>query len=179
MNRKYFKYCEDDILELLTEHLAKEHGFGTFASSAELILDDGHITFVAAIGELEDRTVDCISLKDLYGKMDYNGSHGGKLCKTEQIEKTLEINLRIVVLPKEIADADYIKKICGGEVSKCVPYFDMWNNDALEALMLYMENNNYIIVPGTYILNQRWGFEDGYVIADGEKLEILKFTKKD
>ncbi|WP_456289441.1 hypothetical protein M1D70_06200 [Paenibacillus sp. AK002] len=27
---KFFKYSQDDILEILTEYIAKEHGYGTF-----------------------------------------------------------------------------------------------------------------------------------------------------
>lgn len=78
MERKYFKYNSDDILEILTETLAVESGFGTFSSRSTLIVENGEIFFVGVIGELEDEEVDKIDLEKLYSEIEYNGTHPEK-----------------------------------------------------------------------------------------------------
>lgn len=55
--RKYFKYNEDDILEILTEYIAKD-------SSAKLLVDeDDNVRLIAVIGDLDE----------LDKKINYNG----------------------------------------------------------------------------------------------------------
>ena len=78
MEIKYFKYNKDDILEILTEMIAKENGFGTFNSYSDLIIDDDKVFFVGAIGKLEDNAVEKVDLNKLYHEMEYNGTHDGK-----------------------------------------------------------------------------------------------------
>ena len=42
-----------------------------------------------------------------------------------------------------------------------------------------MSENNFMITPGTYKLNQSWKFEDGlFKINNGKKQEIFKFKTK-
>jgi len=77
MENKYFKYNKDDILEILTETLAVESGFGTFSSKSNLVIDNGKIFFVGVIGELENDEVDKIDLEKLYSEIEYNGTHDG------------------------------------------------------------------------------------------------------
>lgn len=74
---KYFKYNQDDILEILTEYIAKEHGYGTFYSKAELIGSVGKdLRLVMAVGTLdEDESVEKVDLEQLDKNMDFNGSH--------------------------------------------------------------------------------------------------------
>jgi hypothetical protein len=90
VKNKYFKYNKEDILEILTEHLARENGFGTFSSKAELVFDDGCITFIAAIGELENDDVTRTDLAKLYHEMDYNGTHDGSGLTDEQMTGALD-----------------------------------------------------------------------------------------
>lgn len=74
---KYFKYNQDDILEILTEYIAKEHGYGTFYSKAELKGSVGNdLRLLMAVGTLdEDEIVEKVDLEQLDKKMDFNGSH--------------------------------------------------------------------------------------------------------
>ncbi|MFC5529789.1 hypothetical protein [Cohnella yongneupensis] len=76
MNRQYFKFNSDDILEILTEYLAEKHGFGTFQSKAILLGDQSNgIRMVAIIGELEDDEIMKTDLEELDKDMKYNGDH--------------------------------------------------------------------------------------------------------
>lgn len=82
--RKYFKYNKYDILEILTETLAVENGFGTFTSNADLMIDNGEIFFVGVISELEDSEIDSMDLSELYKKMEYNGTHSDDIWLTDE-----------------------------------------------------------------------------------------------
>lgn len=80
MKRQYFKYNQDDILEILTEHLAETNGFDTFSSRATLIVDDDdNVRLVAAIGELDDEKIRNINLNELDETLEYNGTHPERL----------------------------------------------------------------------------------------------------
>ena len=74
--RKFFKFNEDDILEILSEYLASENGFDTFQSKAILI---GHqnkdLRLIAVVGDLEDDELGTLDLEHIGTKMDFNGSH--------------------------------------------------------------------------------------------------------
>lgn len=83
-----------------------------------------------------------------------------------------------MVAEDEVVDAAYLKKVLNNETSKDIPFFDMWNKMALLNLTEYLERNDYIVVPGKYVINQAWGFEEGYIIVGDEKQEILKFKSK-
>ena len=91
MGKKYFKYNKDDILEILTETLAVESGFGTFSSNSNLIIKNGEIFFIGVIGELEDEEVDNIDLEKLYSKIEYNGTHheGAAFSSTDLLSDAL------------------------------------------------------------------------------------------
>ncbi len=75
MKRKQFKLNKDDILEIVTEALAHDHGFGTFSARADLIVEDGEVYFVGVIGEEDDRGVSQVNLDALYTEIEYNGTH--------------------------------------------------------------------------------------------------------
>ena len=74
---KYFKYNEDDILELLTEALAKENSYGTFYSKSKLLGTSGNdLKLIAVIGELDDDDkIQSINLEEVDKNMGFNGSH--------------------------------------------------------------------------------------------------------
>ncbi|MGM0885261.1 MAG: hypothetical protein ACQEXQ_29990 [Bacillota bacterium] len=74
--RKTFKFNEDDILEILTEYLAEESGFGTFQSRAILLGTPGKdLRLISVIGDLEDDDISKLDLEDIDNKIEYNGSH--------------------------------------------------------------------------------------------------------
>lgn len=76
LKKLLIKYNEDDILEILTEYLAVENGFGTFNSRAVLLGEPNKdLRLVAVIGELEDETVYDVDLSELDSNMNFNGSH--------------------------------------------------------------------------------------------------------
>lgn len=55
----------------------------------------------------------------------------------------------------------------------------MWKNEEFKKIIDYMSMNNFIIVPGTYKINQVWELEDGlFKFGDGEKHEGFKFQNK-
>ena len=90
MDNKYFKYNKDDILEIITEYLAEENGFETFIASSNLIIENGVVSFVAAIGELGNEEVDSINLNELFKEMNFNGTHSGVGLTDEQMGKALD-----------------------------------------------------------------------------------------
>ena len=90
MEKKYFKYNKDDILEILTETLAIACGFDTFNSKSDLIIDNGKIFFIGAIGKLEDDGINKADLTKLYKEMEYNGTHEARGCYS--VEDWVKIN---------------------------------------------------------------------------------------
>jgi len=84
MEKKYFKYNKYDMLEIITEALAVQQGFGTFNSNSKLIVDDGEIFFIGIIGELEDFEINSMDLNELYEKMEYNGTHSDDAWLTDE-----------------------------------------------------------------------------------------------
>ncbi len=76
MKRKVYKYNQDDILEILTEHLAEKGGFNTFQSRAILLgSPDKNLRLITVVGELDDDDINDIDLDELDKSMDYNGTH--------------------------------------------------------------------------------------------------------
>ena len=73
--RKFIKYNEDDILEILTEYLAEKEGFETFQSRAIFFGPPGKdLRLIGVIDELESELTD-INLEKIDESMDYNGDH--------------------------------------------------------------------------------------------------------
>lgn len=74
--KKFFKYNEDDILEILTEHLALEHGFDEFYARAIIVgKPRENLRMVAAIGESEDNSIAKDDLNKVDEDIDFNGPH--------------------------------------------------------------------------------------------------------
>jgi len=92
-----FKYNEDDLLEILTEHLAKENDFGEFCARAVIVGTPGKdLRMIAIIGDSEDDSIRSENLEELDEKMEYNGSHS----------KAQYIN-NMSVLLKKIKEKDF------------------------------------------------------------------------
>lgn len=74
--RKVFKYNEDDILEILSEYLAEEHGFDTFQSRAIILGTPGKdLRLIAVISDEDDNDITKLNLEDVDNEVDYSGSH--------------------------------------------------------------------------------------------------------
>lgn len=74
--KKYFKLNEDDILEILTEHLALQHGIDEFYARAIIIGKTGEdLRMVAVIGESEDNSIAKDDLNKIDKEIDFNGFH--------------------------------------------------------------------------------------------------------
>lgn len=77
-NRKkmFFKYDENDILEILTEHLAENNGFETYNSHAVILgTPSENLRLIAVVGESEDETLSDVDLEKIDKEMDFNGDH--------------------------------------------------------------------------------------------------------
>lgn len=74
--RKIFKFNQDDILEILLEHLGEETKFGTYQSSGMLLGTPGKdLRLIAVIGDLDDMGINHLNLEEIEKEMDYNGTH--------------------------------------------------------------------------------------------------------
>ncbi|MGU3397281.1 hypothetical protein ACNHOZ_24205 [Priestia sp. D51] len=74
--RKYIKYNEDDILEILSEYLYTDCETETIQSKAALIGEPGKdLRFVAVVGDGEDDEIAEVDLEDIDRTIEFNGSH--------------------------------------------------------------------------------------------------------
>lgn len=74
--RIILKYNEDDILEILTEFIAEQNGFGEFNARAVILGTPGKdLRMIAIIGELEDEGIKNENLDAIDKKTEYNGTH--------------------------------------------------------------------------------------------------------
>lgn len=70
------KYNEDDILEILMEYLAKEHGYEEFNAKAKIFGTPGNdLRLVAVIGDSEDKSVQQTKIEEVDEKTEFNGFH--------------------------------------------------------------------------------------------------------
>lgn len=75
IGRKFIKYNEDDVLEILTEYLAEKEGFETFQSKAIFFGTPGKdLRLIAVIDELESEFTN-INLEEIDESIEYNGDH--------------------------------------------------------------------------------------------------------
>ncbi|MCF6799655.1 hypothetical protein [Priestia megaterium] len=74
--RKYFKYNEQDILEILSEYLYTNPNSETISSKAILLGETAKdLRLVAVIGDGEDEELFETDLEEIDKKIDFNGSH--------------------------------------------------------------------------------------------------------
>ncbi|MED3954657.1 hypothetical protein P4603_21440 [Priestia aryabhattai] len=74
--RKYFKYNEEDILEILSEYLYADCNSETIGSKAILLGEPGKdLRLVAVVGDGEDEKLYETDLEEVDQKIDFNGSH--------------------------------------------------------------------------------------------------------
>lgn len=105
--------------------------------------------------------------------------HADHLPEENDLNVTIGKDLAIVISENGVVDAEHLQMVLDGKIQKDVPYFDMLPDEELLKLIAYMEDNNYIIVPGRYEINQSWTFYEGkFVLNNGEKRAVLKFKKK-
>lgn len=91
MKRSYFKLNIEDVMEIVSEHMAVSEGFGCFTTNTRVIDENGEWYMVIAIGELEDREIDNLDMEMLSKKIKYNGTHGeeGYWKTNEEMRRTL------------------------------------------------------------------------------------------
>jgi hypothetical protein len=71
-----FKYNEDDLLELMTEYLAKKNGFEEFQARALILGEPGkELRIVTVIADSEDNSIKDVDLNSIDVHFEYNGSH--------------------------------------------------------------------------------------------------------
>ncbi|MCY8499784.1 hypothetical protein P8917_17040 [Bacillus atrophaeus] len=74
--RKVFKFNQDDILEILTEHIAKENDLDIWHLKAILLgSSDKDVRLITVIGELDDDDITDIDLHEIDKSINYNSSH--------------------------------------------------------------------------------------------------------
>jgi hypothetical protein len=74
--RKIFKLNEDDILEIISEQLAEEAGFGEFSSRTQLFGAVGKdLRIVSVIDSDNSKLLKDIDMKEIDEKTEFNGSH--------------------------------------------------------------------------------------------------------
>lgn len=113
-----------------------------------------------------------------------NRKGGNKKMTTEEENDEDFWNIRIgkklyIFIPEDIVvDASYIDKVNKGEIEHKEPgqlfsmvFFDMINSEECNKLIDYMSNNQLVIEPGTYIINQAWRVD--------KVIENLRFKKQD
>lgn len=93
----------------------------------------------------------------------------GLLLKKEGLNMNLKIGkeLYITVADSEIIDADYLSKVVDGTYDSA---FELWDSKELPKLIQYLKENDLLIEPGKYVINQAWSFE--------KVKEILRFKKR-
>ena len=86
--------------------------------------------------------------------------------------------ITITVTKYEVVDSAHLQKVLAGDIKKDVAYFDLWDEEDLEKMIKYMEENDFVIAPGQYTFNQAWRFDDGMlVLNNGEKRKVFSFQK--
>lgn len=91
MNRIYYKLNIDDVIEIVSDYLAENSGYKTFATNTRVFEDEGNWYMVIAIGEADDLEIHKIDMEELNKNIDYNGIHGLKGCwqGDEKIKETI------------------------------------------------------------------------------------------
>jgi hypothetical protein len=74
--RKIFKFNQDDILEILLEHLGEENDFDMYQSSGMLLGTPGKdLRLIVVIGDIDDTGINKLNLEEIEKEVDYNGPH--------------------------------------------------------------------------------------------------------
>ena len=76
MKRTYFKLNIDDVMEIVSEHLAEKSGYKTFGTNTRIFSDEKNWNMIIVIGEVDDLEIHKINMNELNEKLEYNGTHG-------------------------------------------------------------------------------------------------------
>lgn len=95
MNRTYYKLNIDDVIEIVSDYLAENSGYKTFATNTRVFEDEGNWNMVIAIGEADDFEIHKIDMEELNKNIKYNGIHGQKGCwqSDDEIKETIKVFL--------------------------------------------------------------------------------------
>lgn len=74
MNHKYFKLNEDDILSIVKDYLIEQTEVETTQVNLKLVITpESDINLVAAVGKLEDDSIEQVDLQEIGKQINYNG----------------------------------------------------------------------------------------------------------
>ena len=76
MKRTYYKLNEEDVMEIVSEHLAEQAGYKTFGTNTRIFSDGKSWNMVIAIGEAEDFEIHRMDMEKLNRVLDYFGCVG-------------------------------------------------------------------------------------------------------
>lgn len=109
----------------------------------------------------------------------------------ESAEMKIGKDLYITVSDNEIIDSTYLKNVFNFDIESTgkrlsdieeltnLGSLRLWNSAEFEKMINYMDDNNFMILPGTYTINQTYKFKDGlFEIGNGKQCEIFKFQTK-
>lgn len=99
--------------------------------------------------------------------LSYNVYKTIKRIDSKGIGKTIYINIS----NNDVVDYKSIGMGKKDENGLSKQWFDMWDRIEREKLINYMDENNFIIKPGSYELNQTTYFEEALKIFNFEKLK--------
>ena len=89
-------------------------------------------------------------------------------------------NIYLTIPETETIDYEYLNAIIDGKIEKNTSYFNLINNKELKKLSEFLKKNNYYILPGEYIINQAWKFNDGVFVGnDKKKHEVFVYMVKE
>jgi hypothetical protein len=171
------------ILALCTAQPCKEPPYKTTSTGARTEMKKWILIFPVVILAIFILAFDNI-LTILISYDIKNRKGGNKKMTTEEENDEDFWNIRIgkklyIFIPEDIVvDASYIDKVNKGEIEHKEPgqlfsmvFFDMINSEECNKLIDYMSNNQLVIEPGTYIINQAWRVD--------KVIENLRFKKQD
>ena len=80
-----------------------------------------------------------------------------------------------IVIDGEPIDSVFLRNVQNKSVEDSLN-FDLLSDDVLTELINYMDESNYIITPGKYVVNQGWRFDYGeFILNNGKRQMVFAF----